>query len=42
MSTRADVEDQSNFFWLYRYGFGFRLWFIELQVYWYAPGGLDD
>jgi hypothetical protein len=41
MSTRHDVEGRWNFFWACRYGFGFRLWVIELQVYWYKPGGFD-
>jgi len=42
VSTRLDVPpDQWNFFWACRYGFGFRLWLIELQVYWYKPGGFD-
>lgn len=38
MSTRRDVEDRWNFFWLCRYGFGFRFWLVEVQVYWYKPG----
>lgn len=43
MSTRLDVPDgQWNFFWVSRYGFGFRLWLVELQVYWYKPGGFEN
>lgn len=38
--TRLEVpDDQWNFLWLCRYGLGFRLWLVELQVYWYKPGG---
>lgn len=35
--TRLDVGDPWNFFWICRYGFGFRFWVLELQVYWYKP-----
>jgi hypothetical protein len=38
---RADVEAKWNFFWANRYGFGFRLWVVELQVYFYRPGGWE-
>lgn len=41
MSTRADKERQWNFLWCNRYGFGFRLWVLELQVYFYKPGGWE-
>lgn len=40
--NRQSIPDgRWNFFWLCRYGLGFRLWLIEVQVYWYTPGGFS-